>query len=41
MGLDSRGFKKLHSFLVAAEAMCSKGDFPVAAEDARLAVVTG
>jgi len=41
MGLDSRGLKKLQSFLVAAEATCSIGDLPVAAVDARLAVVTG
>jgi hypothetical protein len=33
--------KKLHSFLVAAEAACSKGDLPVAADEARLAVVPG
>ena len=33
--------KKLHSFLVAAEAACSKGDFPVAAVDARLTAVPG
>ena len=33
--------KKLHSFFVAAEAACSKGDFPVAAEEARLTVVPG
>ena len=33
--------KKLHSFLVAAEAACSKGDFPVAAVEARLTAVPG
>jgi hypothetical protein len=41
IGLESTKLKKLHSFLVAAEAICSKGDFPVAAEDARLAAVPG
>ena len=41
MGLESMMLKKLHSFLVAAEATCSKGDFPVAAEEARLTVVPG
>ena len=41
IGLDDSGFKKLHSFLVAAEAACSKGDLPVAAVDARLVAVTG
>jgi hypothetical protein len=33
--------KKLHSFLVAAEAACSNGDFPVATVDAKLVAVTG
>ena len=32
---------KLHSFLVAAEAACSNGDFPVVTEDAMLAAVIG
>ena len=41
MGLKSMTLKKLHSFLVAAEAACSKGDLPVAAVEARLAVVLG
>jgi hypothetical protein len=41
IGLESIKLKKLHSFLVAAEAACSKGDFPVAAVDARLAAVPG
>ena len=41
IGLDESGLKKLHSFLVAAEAACSKGDLPVAAVDARLVAVTG
>ena len=35
------GLKKLHSFLVAADAACSKGDLPVAAVDARLVAVAG
>lgn len=41
MGLAPTTLKKLHSFLVAAEAACSKGDLPVAAVDARLAAVLG
>ena len=41
IGLDDSGFKKLHSFLVAAEAACSKGDLPVAAVDAKLVAVIG
>ena len=41
IGLDERGLKKLHSFLVAAEAACSRGDLPVAAVVARLVAVTG
>lgn len=41
IGLESITLKKLHSFLVAAEAACSKGDFPVAAVEARLAAVLG
>ena len=41
MGFESITLKKLHSFLVAAEAACSNGDFPVAALDARLAAVLG
>jgi len=41
IGLDERGLKKLHSFLVAAEAASSKGDFPVAAVDAKLVAVIG
>jgi hypothetical protein len=41
MGCPESGLKKLHSFLVAAEAACSIGDFPVAAVDARLVAVTG
>ena len=41
IGLESITLKKLHSFLVAAEAACSKGDFPVAAVEAKLAAVLG
>ncbi len=41
MGLESMTLKKLHSFLVTAEAACSSGDFPVVAVDARLAAVLG
>jgi hypothetical protein len=41
MGLESRTLKKLHSFLVAAEAACSSGDLPVAAVEATLVAVTG
>lgn len=41
IGFESITLKKLHSFLVAAEATCSKGDLPVAAVDARLAAVLG
>ena len=41
MGCPESGLKKLHSFLVAADAACSKGDLPVAAVDARLAAVAG
>ena len=41
MGFESMMLKKLHSFLVAADAACSKGDFPVAAVEARLAAVAG
>ena len=41
MGFESMILKKLHSFLVAAEAACSKGDFPVAAVEAMLAAVPG
>ena len=41
MGFESIKLKKLHSFLVAAEAACSKGDLPVAAVEARLAAVPG
>ena len=41
IGCPESGLKKLHSFLVAAEAACSIGDLPVAAVDARLVAVTG
>lgn len=41
IALESTRLKKLHSFLVAAEAACSKGDLPVVAVDARLAAVIG
>jgi len=41
IGFESIILKKLHSFLVAAEAACSKGDLPVAAVEAKLAAVLG
>jgi hypothetical protein len=41
IGLESMTLKKLHSFLVAAEAACSSGDFPVVTVEARLAAVPG
>jgi hypothetical protein len=41
IGFEPITLKKLHSFLVAAEAACSKGDFPVAAVEAKLAAVPG
>ena len=41
IGLDDSGLKKLHSFLVAAEAACSKGDFPVVTVEATLTAVLG
>lgn len=41
MGLEPITLKKLHSFLVAAEAACSKGDLPVVAVEAKLAAVLG
>ena len=41
MGLGPTIFIKLHSFLVAAEAACSKGDLPVVAVEAILVAVTG
>jgi hypothetical protein len=41
IGFEPITLKKLHSFLVAAEAACSSGDLPVAAVEARLAAVPG
>jgi hypothetical protein len=41
IGCPESGLKKLHSFLVAAEAACSRGDLPVATVDATLAAVAG
>ena len=41
IGFESITLKKLHSFLVAADTACSKGDLPVATVDARLAAVLG
>jgi len=41
MGFESITLKKLHSFLVAADAACSMGDLPVTAVEARLAAVLG
>ena len=41
IGCPESGLKKLHSFLVAAEAACSKGDLPVATVVAKLVAVTG
>jgi len=41
MGFEPSTLKKLHSFLVAAEAACSRGDLPVATVEARLAAVAG
>jgi hypothetical protein len=41
IGLEPTTLKKLHSFLVAAEAACSRGDLPVVAVEARLAAVIG
>jgi len=40
-GLGPSRFKKLHSFLVASEAACSKGDFPVVTVEATLTAVLG
>jgi hypothetical protein len=40
-GLGPNRFKKLHSFLVACEAACSSGDFPVATVVVMLAAVIG
>jgi hypothetical protein len=41
MGLDPKALRKLQSCLVAAEAACSKGDFPVVAVEIALAAVVG
>ena len=41
MGLGPITLVKLHSFFVAAEAACSKGDFPVATVEATLVAVIG
>ena len=41
IGFEPTRLKKLHSFLVAAEAACSRGDLPVVAEEVRLAAVIG
>ena len=41
IGFESITLKKLHSFLVAADAACSRGDLPVAAVEARLTAVPG
>ncbi len=41
IGLDPKAFQKWHSFLVAADAACSRGDLPVTAEEAKLAAVLG
>lgn len=41
MGLGPKALRKLQSCLVAAEAACSKGDFPVVAVEMALAAVEG
>jgi hypothetical protein len=41
IGFEPTRLKKLHSFLVAAEAACSSGDLPVVAVEATLAAVIG
>lgn len=41
MGLDPRALRKLQSCLVAAEAACSKGDFPVVTVETALTAVLG
>jgi hypothetical protein len=41
IGLGPKAFRKLQSCLVAAEAACSKGDFPVVAVEMALAAVVG
>ena len=41
IGFGPKAFRKLQSCLVAAEAACSKGDFPVVAVEIALAAVEG
>lgn len=41
IGFDPKAFRKLQSCLVAAEAACSKGDFPVVTVESALAAVEG
>lgn len=41
MGFGPKAFRKLQSCLVAAEAACSKGDFPVVTVEIALAAVEG
>ena len=41
IGFGPKAFKKLQSCLVAAEAACSRGDFPVVAVEIALAAVEG
>ena len=41
MGLGPKAFRKLQSCLVAAEAACSRGDFPVVTVEIALAAVEG
>lgn len=41
MGLDPRALRKLQSCLVAAEAACSSGDFPVVTVETALTAVLG
>ncbi len=41
MGLDPRALRKLQSCLVAAEAACSRGDFPVVTVETALTAVLG
>lgn len=41
MGLGPNALRKLQSCLVAAEAACSKGDFPVVAVETALTAVDG
>jgi len=41
IGFGPKAFRKLQSCLVAAEAACSKGDFPVVTVESALAAVEG